>query len=128
MLNKVLNKTKIVATIGPSSSSKEKLLELMIAGVDVFRLNFSHGTHEEHQKVIHHIRELNAKFGGTVAILQDLHSHQYLRQSNTREQHEHRPVDLRDQPEPGRRIFESLHVRNGCTGNDAGARRRTPRG
>lgn len=72
MLNKVLNKTKIVATIGPSSNSKEKLLELMIAGVDVFRLNFSHGTHEEHQKVIHYIRELNAKFGGTVAILQDL--------------------------------------------------------
>jgi pyruvate kinase len=72
MLNKLFNKTKIVATIGPASNSKEKLLELMIAGVDVFRLNFSHGTHEEHQKVINYIRELNAKFGGTVAILQDL--------------------------------------------------------
>jgi pyruvate kinase len=72
MLNKSSNKTKIVATIGPASNSKEKLLELMIAGVDVFRLNFSHGTHEEHQQVINHIRELNAKFGGTVAILQDL--------------------------------------------------------
>ncbi len=72
MLNKLLNRTKIVATVGPASSSKEKLLELMIAGVDVFRLNFSHGTHEEHQKVINHIRELNDKFGGNVAILQDL--------------------------------------------------------
>ncbi|SFF34928.1 pyruvate kinase [Thermoflexibacter ruber] len=72
MLNKLHNRTKIVATVGPASNSKEKLLELMIAGVDVFRLNFSHGTHEEHQKVINHIRELNAKFGGNVAILQDL--------------------------------------------------------
>ncbi|MCU0391723.1 MAG: pyruvate kinase [Thermoflexibacter sp.] len=72
MLNKLANKTKIVATIGPASHTKEKILELMIAGVDVFRLNFSHGTHEEHLHVIHHIRELNAKFGGNVAILQDL--------------------------------------------------------
>ena len=40
--------TKIVATVGPSCSSPEMLRELLLAGVDVFRLNFSHGTHESH--------------------------------------------------------------------------------
>ena len=53
MLEKVsYNKTKIVATVGPSSSSKEMLRALIKEGVDVFRLNFSHGTHEDHLKVI----------------------------------------------------------------------------
>ena len=47
--------TKIVATVGPACNTYEKLLELVTAGVDVFRLNFSHGTHEDHLKVIGHI-------------------------------------------------------------------------
>lgn len=66
------NKTKIVATVGPASNSREKLRELMLAGVDVFRLNFSHGSHEDHLKIIRTIRELNEELGMTVAILQDL--------------------------------------------------------
>jgi len=66
------NRTKIVATVGPASNTKEKLKELIIAGVDVFRLNFSHGTHEGHLAVIQLIRELNEEMNGNVAILQDL--------------------------------------------------------
>jgi pyruvate kinase len=66
------NKTKIVATVGPSSSSKEMLRALVKEGVDVFRLNFSHGTHEQHQKVIDFVRELNSEMNTNVALLQDL--------------------------------------------------------
>ncbi len=66
------NKTKIVATVGPASSSKEMLRALIKEGVDVFRLNFSHGTHEHHQKVIDFVRELNPEMGTNVALLQDL--------------------------------------------------------
>lgn len=64
--------TKIVATVGPASNSKEKLLELVVAGVDVFRLNFSHGTHEQHKQVIDHINDINRTFDYNVSILQDL--------------------------------------------------------
>lgn len=70
--NIVFSKTKIVATVGPACNSKEMLEELMKAGVDVFRLNFSHGTHEGHKKVIQFIRELNNELGTNVCILQDL--------------------------------------------------------
>jgi pyruvate kinase len=66
------NKTKIVATVGPASSSKEMLRALVKEGVDVFRLNFSHGTHENHQKVIDFVREINKEMGTNVALLQDL--------------------------------------------------------
>jgi len=68
----LFNKTKIVATVGPASNTKEKLKQLIEAGVDVFRLNFSHGTHEGHAAVIKFIRELNEEMNGHVAILQDL--------------------------------------------------------
>ena len=53
------NSTKIIATIGPSSNSKVKLRELAIAGADVMRLNFSHGTHEDHYRVLEYVREIN---------------------------------------------------------------------
>jgi len=66
------NKTKIVATIGPASNSKEMLRALAKEGVDVFRLNFSHGSHADHQKVIDFVREINAELGTHVALLQDL--------------------------------------------------------
>lgn len=66
------NKTKIVATVGPASNSKEMLKALIKEGVDVFRLNFSHGSHADHQKVIDFVRELNAELGTHVALLQDL--------------------------------------------------------
>lgn len=66
------NKTKIVATVGPTSSSKEMLRALVKEGVDVFRLNFSHGTHEQHQSVIDFVREINLEMGTNIALLQDL--------------------------------------------------------
>jgi pyruvate kinase len=66
------NKTKIVATVGPASNSKEMLRALIKEGVDVFRLNFSHGKHEDHLKVIQNVRELNKELGTTVSLLQDL--------------------------------------------------------
>ncbi|MDH5603046.1 MAG: pyruvate kinase, partial [Cyclobacteriaceae bacterium] len=72
MISIPFNKTKIIATVGPSSSSKEKLKELVLAGTDVFRLNFSHGTHEDHLKVLQFIRELNDELNINVCILQDL--------------------------------------------------------
>lgn len=65
-------KTKILATIGPASSSKEALLDLVKAGVNVFRLNFSHGAHSQHQEVIDNILEINEKYNVHVGILADL--------------------------------------------------------
>ncbi|MEM6842003.1 MAG: pyruvate kinase [Bacteroidota bacterium] len=66
------NKTKIVATLGPATNNKEMLIELVKAGVGVFRLNFSHGNHAGHQQVIKYIREVNEELGTNVCILQDL--------------------------------------------------------
>lgn len=66
------NKTKIVATVGPASNNKEMLRALIKEGVDVFRLNFSHGTHDDHLKVIGFVNELNKEMGTSVALLQDL--------------------------------------------------------
>ena len=66
------NRTKIVATVGPASNSKEMLRALIKEGVDIFRLNFSHGKHEDHQKVIDFVRELNHEMGTNIALLQDL--------------------------------------------------------
>ncbi len=65
-------KTKIVATVGPASNSLETLLDLVKAGVNVFRLNFSHGTHEDHMAVINHIVYINEKHGKHIGILADL--------------------------------------------------------
>jgi pyruvate kinase len=65
-------RTKIIATVGPASNTYDKLLELIEAGVNVFRLNFSHGTHEEHQKVVNYVRDINEKYDYHVALLQDL--------------------------------------------------------
>jgi pyruvate kinase len=66
------NKTKIVATVGPASNNKEMLKALVKEGVDVFRLNFSHGSHVDHQKVIDIVREINKEENCTVALLLDL--------------------------------------------------------
>lgn len=65
-------KTKIVATVGPASDAKDQLLALAKAGVNVFRLNFSHGTHEDHLLRIQRIRELNEEHHLNLCILQDL--------------------------------------------------------
>ncbi|MEM8909126.1 MAG: pyruvate kinase [Bacteroidota bacterium] len=64
--------TKIVATVGPASSSYTNLLELVKAGVNVFRLNFSHGTHQDHGEVINHINYINEKHNLHISILADL--------------------------------------------------------
>jgi pyruvate kinase len=66
------HRTKIVATVGPSCDTYEKLLELVRAGVNVFRLNFSHGKHEDKAQVIEYIREMNLKEPYNIAILADL--------------------------------------------------------
>jgi pyruvate kinase len=68
----MLHKTKIVATVGPACNTYDKLLALVHAGVNVFRLNFSHGTHEEHLEVIKNIDTINASFPFNIAILADL--------------------------------------------------------
>jgi len=64
--------TKIVATIGPASSSRETLEKMFHEGVDVCRINFSHGTHEDHRKVIETVHRLNEELNANVAILADL--------------------------------------------------------
>lgn len=71
-MNLPKRKTKIVATIGPASSSYDKLVELYTSGVNVFRLNFSHGRHEDHQAVIERIVQLNREHRAHVSILADL--------------------------------------------------------
>jgi pyruvate kinase len=68
----MLHKTKIIATVGPACNTYEKLLALVEAGVNVFRLNFSHGTHEQHAEVIEHIHRINTDFPFNIAILADL--------------------------------------------------------
>ncbi|NNE29454.1 MAG: pyruvate kinase, partial [Saprospiraceae bacterium] len=64
--------TKIVATLGPASRDFETLKKLVAAGVDVFRINFSHGSHEEHKKTIESIVYLNDKYNTHIGILADL--------------------------------------------------------
>ena len=65
-------RAKIVATVGPASASHEMLRALFLAGVDTFRLNFSHGTHEDHARVHGAIRALEAEMKRPIGILQDL--------------------------------------------------------
>ncbi len=66
------NRTKIVATVGPASNTYDRLGVLIREGVDVFRLNFSHGAHEEHLSVITTVRRLNKDLRTNVGLLQDL--------------------------------------------------------
>jgi pyruvate kinase len=65
-------RTKIVATLGPASSAPERIRELMEAGVDVFRVNFSHGTADVHRTNVQRVREVADELGRTVGVLQDL--------------------------------------------------------
>ncbi|MDX1651228.1 MAG: pyruvate kinase [Brumimicrobium sp.] len=67
-----MKRTKIVATLGPASSDKETLREMMKSGMNVARMNFSHGSYEDHKKVIKTIRDLNDETGLNVALLADL--------------------------------------------------------
>ena len=72
MKNIFYNKTKIIATIGPSSSDINILKEMVIAGVDVVRLNFSHGEKEFHKQIIKNVRKISEELSVPVCILQDL--------------------------------------------------------
>jgi pyruvate kinase len=67
-----VRKTKIIATLGPASGSDAAIRELIDAGVDVFRFNFSHGTHEGHADAIARVRRAATQSGRIIALLQDL--------------------------------------------------------
>jgi pyruvate kinase len=67
-----LTRTKIVSTLGPNSSSEQGIAKLFEAGVDVFRLNFSHGTHEEHAQRFRIIQGLEQRYGRPIGILADM--------------------------------------------------------
>ena len=71
-LQRTPRRTKIVCTVGPASSSEAVLRDLMRVGMDVARLNFSHGTHEEHARIIDRLRKVAEREGRTICILQDL--------------------------------------------------------
>src|SRR5262249_19790844 len=72
LLGRCMRRTKIVCTIGPASSSPAQLDRLAAAGMDVARLNFSHGPHAEHAATTRHSRAGDERWGRPVAILQDL--------------------------------------------------------
>lgn len=71
-MRQVQKRTKIVATLGPASAKKEVLLSMIKAGVDVCRLNFSHGSQADHQDVINTIRQINQQYKTHIGILADL--------------------------------------------------------
>ena len=71
-MNKYIKKTKIIATLGPASSDKETMLQLVQAGVDIFRINFSHADYDIVKKNVETIREINQELGQSVGILGDL--------------------------------------------------------
>src|SRR3954465_14298168 len=83
--------TRIIATIGPASDSDERIAQLVGAGVDVFRLNFSHGTHGSHGEAIRRIRRAEQRAARPVAIMQDL-SGPKIRTGLLRD---HQPIALR---------------------------------
>jgi pyruvate kinase len=89
-------RAKIVCTLGPSSSTEERIRQLLLLGMDVARLNFSHGTYGEHLQRIHTLRKVAAGLGRTVCILQDLQGPK-IRTSALRG---HTPVNL----VPGSRV------------------------
>lgn len=68
----VRSQTKVIATIGPASASKDVMYQMIEEGVDVFRLNFSHSSREDHKKVIQIVNELNKELNTNIAILADL--------------------------------------------------------
>ena len=63
---------KIVATLGPASANEEMIQALFLAGVDVFRLNFSHGTHDQHRERLQQIRNVERSVGRPIGVLADM--------------------------------------------------------
>lgn len=72
LITPCFNRTKVIATVGPSCSDKYTIERMIAAGVDVFRLNFSHGTHQEHKQAIDTIRQINLENSLHICILADL--------------------------------------------------------
>ncbi|UNM06700.1 MAG: hypothetical protein H6925_03330 [Holosporaceae bacterium] len=68
----IVKRTKIIATLGPASSSLDIILKMCQLGANVFRLNFSHGTHNIHKQNIDFIRQAEKKVGHLIGILADL--------------------------------------------------------
>jgi pyruvate kinase len=101
------SKTKIIATLGPASETKEVLRKMILAGLDVFRLNFSHGTHEDKAQIIKTIRELETEMGVNLAILADLQGPK-LRVGLV----ENEPFMLNDGDTIGFHTDESLKIEN----------------
>ena len=64
--------TKIIATLGPATAAPERVEALLRAGVDTVRLNFSHGSHDDHARLVRLVRETSERLGKHVAVLQDL--------------------------------------------------------
>ena len=67
-----MRRTKIIATLGPASSSEEVITRLLTSGVDVFRLNFSHGAHEQHEQTVRTVRHVATNIGRYVPIVGDI--------------------------------------------------------
>jgi len=87
-MNTIFKRTKILATVGPATNSPEKIKELIVAGANGFRLNFSHGSHDERLEQINWIRQASKEHGRPVAILQDLQGPKIrLGNLNNNEQH-----------------------------------------
>ncbi len=87
-----LRRTRIVCTLGPASSSEEQIEALARAGMDVARINFSHGTHEEHAETITRVRRVEERVGHSIAVLQDLQGPKIRIGELT----DHKPVMLHD--------------------------------
>jgi pyruvate kinase len=118
MAGRPMRRTKIVATIGPASNTDQAIRDLIGAGVDVFRLNFSHGVHAGHGDVIARIRAASAEAGRPVAILQDL-SGPKIRTGLLKD---HQPLLL----EPGARLVIAAGEFEGETGRVSTGYRELP--
>ena len=70
-MTRTMRKTKIICTLGPASESEEVIRELMLAGMNVARLNFSHGTHEEQRGKLERVKKVREELGLPVALLLD---------------------------------------------------------
>ena len=102
--------TKIIATLGPSSSSPLKIHSLFQAGADIFRLNFSHGTHNDHRKKVFHIRQYEKRLGRPIAILGDLQGPKirigtFKKKSVTLANNQKFDLDLSPNPGDEKRVF-----------------------
>ena len=112
--------TKIVATLGPASSSPEVLERMIRAGVDVVRLNFSHGEHSQHLEVMTSAREIAARLDRPIALLQDLSGPKI----RTGRMKDNVPVNL--VPGARLRVTQGRHIGAGAAGIDGDLLYRTP--